>query len=651
MQGKLNCEVRKMENMKNSATRLHLVFSTFIFAVSALLYGVIFRSNVLGISSDEDILLAYGAMEDYVSIDHFAIYMLAVRYFVVLVVFGACILLLAFGRRNRSMLAAVSMFSILGHLLNLGGNIWAVIGPPGVQILINFLIALFLMTFISSSLHLGLLFPDRALADATRAEQFIYWASLVAGGFLLLLFSNLFPWIGDIGWFILVVLFGGSLLVSVGGLLLRLTRGKILSGRRSAWALVIFFAYFLFSLLGSENLSTNPFARLLIMHLDLIFLTLVIMTLLGEARSGSLFVSGPSPSMRAVIPAFVGIAILVATIGIGIRRSANARAAVAEAEIAGLLGRDFGHILVDTDMGNDDVLALLFLLEHPGVTLDAITVVGTGLVHCEPGVRNVLGLLELSETPEIPVSCGSETPFGAEQEFPSAWRIAADRLWGLNLETNGRRADARSAPELIADYLRASEGPATVLSLGPLTNFAEVFRAEPELVQKIGVLYQMGGAVNVPGNVYDEALGLDNRTAEWNIYADPVAAKLVFETGVPITLIPLDATNDVPVDMSLFRQFEQQHDSRVSTFVFNVFYINQGWIRSGYYYLWDTVAAAAMTSPEVVVYETFNLEVVTEPGPDYGRTFAGNTGRPVRVAVGADPEIFKAMFVRVLRGP
>ena len=640
-----------MEQKINTTTRFHLVFSTFIFSVSILIYGVIFRGFVLGITSEENIMLAYSAVDGFLSIDQFGVYFLFLQYFLVLMLIGASFLLLVFARRNRSALVVANLLSVLGHLLNLGGNIWEVAGTNGLQILVNFLIPLFLVTFIYSSLHLGLLFPDLARGEVTRAERKILWVALAMGLFLALLFSGLLPLLDDAGWFILVLLFGGSLLVSVGGLLLRLVRGRIRTGRRSAWALFIFFSYFLISLFSSDMLNSSPVGRIVTMHLDLFLLAFVTSTLLREAWNGRLFESTPMPSWRTVIPILLGAVFLVALAGIGIRRDAAARAATAEAEIANLLGREFGHVLVDTDMGNDDVLALLFLMEHPGVTLDAVTVVGTGLVHCEPGVRNVLGLLELSESPEIPVSCGSETPFGAEHEFPKTWRAGSDRLWGLNLPANGRQADIRSAPELIADYLRESAGPATILSLGPLTNFAEVFRTEPELVHKVGMLYQMGGAVEVPGNVFDEGLGFDNRTAEWNIYADPVAAKMVFETGVPITLIPLDATNDVPVDMGLFRQFEDRHETRVSTFVFNIFYINQGWIQSGFYYLWDTVAAAAMTSQEVVVYEAFNLEVVTDPGPDYGRTAVTDSGRPVRVAVGADPEIFKAMFVRVLRGP
>jgi pyrimidine-specific ribonucleoside hydrolase len=211
--------------------------------------------------------------------------------------------------------------------------------------------------------------------------------------------------------------------------------------------------------------------------------------------------------------------------------------------VEALLNRDFGPLIVETDIGNDVILALLYRMEHPGVELQAVTVVGTGLAHCEAGVRNALGLLELSQSPQIPLTCGSETPFGAEHAFPQAWRVATDWLWGFGLPTGGRQPDPGAARELIADYLRRAEAAVTILALGPLANFAAVLQKETALVDKVGVLHFISNAVKVPGNVYDESLGFDNRPAEWVIHADPLAAHMVFESGVPITLVPLNATN------------------------------------------------------------------------------------------------------------
>jgi inosine-uridine nucleoside N-ribohydrolase len=300
------------------------------------------------------------------------------------------------------------------------------------------------------------------------------------------------------------------------------------------------------------------------------------------------------PQRRTLLAVASGVVAIAALSGFAFYRLDESRQARIQAQTAALLNQAPGPLIVDTDMGNDDVLALLFLMQHPGVELHAVTVVGTGLVHCAPGVRNVQGLLELTQYANIPVSCGTEEPLNADHPFPQAWRSAADRLWGLNLPANDRQPSPLPAPDLLVESLAEADQPITVLALGPLTNLAQAFQSAPEVIEKIERLYLMGGAVEAPGNVYDPNLGFDNQTAEWNIYADPLAARFVFETGVPITMVPLDATNYVPVSMPFFQRLQQHHPTRAGTFTFNIFYINQGWIQSGGYYLWDTLAAAVL---------------------------------------------------------
>ena len=79
-------------------------------------------------------------------------------------------------------------------------------------------------------------------------------------------------------------------------------------------------------------------------------------------------------------------------------------------------------VILDVDMAHEDMFSALFLLSHPNVDLKAITVSGTGEAHCEPGVRNVLGLIALSGKEDIPVACGKETPLAGNHEFPAEWR-------------------------------------------------------------------------------------------------------------------------------------------------------------------------------------------------------------------------------------
>ena len=194
-------------------------------------------------------------------------------------------------------------------------------------------------------------------------------------------------------------------------------------------------------------------------------------------------------------------------------------------------------LIVDTDMGADDIMALLYLLQRPDLDLLAITVSGTGLAHCDAGVANALGLTALAGQPDIPVACGFDTPVGAGYPFPDEWRAAADAGFGLTLRGGAAPAEGDAVATLTAALTAAPE-PVLVLTLGPLTNLADVLKAQPELAAKISMVYVMGGALEVPGNVGPAA-----PAAEWNIYADPEAAQVVLDSGAPVTLVPLDATN------------------------------------------------------------------------------------------------------------
>ncbi len=460
---------------------------------------------------------------------------------------------------------------------------------------------------------------------------------------------------GDFTWglvmiTLLVGIIGGSLLL-VFRYRRYFTPAQKIQGRWITTALLVLPLWLVGSIASEtiQSLFGDAASAMLELHLQLILPMLVPLAILHALLKLGLWEAEPNHH-RPLFYAGVGTALFVGLVGYCFLVQSEARAASADLSQPWVLpdGQPPMELIVDTDLGNDDVLALLFLMQHPGVDLQAVNVVGTGLIHCEPGIKHVLGLLELSKYREIPVACGTEEPLDAEHAFPDAWRKAADHLWGLGLPLNKRQASPLSAPELLVETLMQAQKPLPVLALGPLTNLAQAFHAHPEVIDKIEHLYIMGGAVEVPGNVYDPSLGIDNRTAEWNLYADPLAARIVFESGVPITQVPLDATNYVAVNMPLYRNLGKVMNTRPAIFTFNVFYINQGWIQTGQYYLWDTLAAVVVTNPDVANYQDYHLQVITERGPDFGRTLATPDGTPVQVATWADAPLFEEIFVRVL---
>ena len=94
-------------------------------------------------------------------------------------------------------------------------------------------------------------------------------------------------------------------------------------------------------------------------------------------------------------------------------------------------------------MASDDVMAILYLLSRPDVSIRAITISGTGETHCEPGVRNALGLVALAGKADIPVACGREKPLQGDTEFPAAWRAGVEKIRGVTLPKGGEPSGAQ----------------------------------------------------------------------------------------------------------------------------------------------------------------------------------------------------------------
>lgn len=302
-------------------------------------------------------------------------------------------------------------------------------------------------------------------------------------------------------------------------------------------------------------------------------------------------------------------------------------------------------VIIDVDMSMDDWMATLYMLQRTDVQVLAVTVSGTGMGTCDPGVQNAMNLVALAGNPDIPVACGRETPLKGTSVFPKDWRDIYNGMMGHELEANPNPPLDMTAVELLQQTLGSVEGKVTVLELGPHTNLAELFAADPALVERIEMVYMMGGALNVPGNVNEGG----NTTAEWNIYADPLALAQVLETGVPLTLVPLDATNQVPMNRAFYKALSGDKTTPEAEFVFDVMTDIAPYLSSGFYF-WDQLTAVALTDEQVMTFEDQTITVVTEEGDEFGRTMADPEGVPVRVAVAANAEQFEQIFLNGLNG-
>ena len=182
-------------------------------------------------------------------------------------------------------------------------------------------------------------------------------------------------------------------------------------------------------------------------------------------------------------------------------------------------------LLIDTDGGSDDVVALIMALRSPGVRVAAITTI-CGNVPVEQATQNVLYTVELCQA-ETPVFAGAAKPLTREL-VTAQWFHGQDGLGDHGYKPSSRRADSRHAVEALIETALANPG-IEILTLGPLTNVALAINREPKIVKAIGRLVVMGGAPCCEGNV--------TPAAEYNIWVDPEAAKIVFHAGLPLEMV------------------------------------------------------------------------------------------------------------------
>lgn len=192
--------------------------------------------------------------------------------------------------------------------------------------------------------------------------------------------------------------------------------------------------------------------------------------------------------------------------------------------------------IIDTDPGADDVLALIMALNSPELDILALTTV-EGNARLEHTTANALRLLDYMGRVEIPVYQGSSTPL--EGEFHHAYEVHGDEGLTVRLPDTDLRPSNGNAVDFIVETALDNPGEVTLFALGPLTNVARALMQEERLRDALRRVYIMGGQGDGSGNV--------TPYAEFNIYDDPNAANVVFNSGIPVTLLGLNISRQTSI--------------------------------------------------------------------------------------------------------
>jgi inosine-uridine nucleoside N-ribohydrolase len=295
-------------------------------------------------------------------------------------------------------------------------------------------------------------------------------------------------------------------------------------------------------------------------------------------------------------------------------------------------------VLIDADPGTDDALALMMALNSSKLSIQGVTTVG-GNATLRDTTRNALRLMEHIDRADVPVSRGSARPLMGRYHYGYYYHGPAGL--GVRLATPRTEPHPARAPEFIANLGSKLRGELVIIALGPLTNIARALAIRPRLADWTREIVVMGGAVQLPGNV--------TPPAEFNVYNDPVAADIVFSSGVPITLVALDVCTQIYVtrDDMPWPSGETRTALLTNRILGNWFKTHPDRDR---YHLCDPLALAAAIQPDLLTYRPAKVAVETEDREQLGRTVAQFGDGPIKVAVGVDTERSKAVIRQLLAG-
>jgi purine nucleosidase len=307
-------------------------------------------------------------------------------------------------------------------------------------------------------------------------------------------------------------------------------------------------------------------------------------------------------------------------------------------------------VLIDTDPGVDDALALMLALRSPEMTVRGITTVH-GNVPVDRGTKNAHRILDLMGRGDIPVAMGAAVPLLRELRTAEIVH-GKDGLAELVATEVDAETEAVAGPAFILNALEGAERPITIVTLGPLTNVGVALAFAPQLGERIERIVAMGGAIRSEGNA--------TPAAEFNILADPEAAALVLRSGVPVTLVPLDVTMRTIFQAEWAERLQASGDA-VERFagglVAHVAKVYRQYYRIDGMALHDPLAVAVAIDPSLVDGRDLWVTVDTGEGITAGKTFADfwhipePWGEPnAFVALEVDAERFIRLFCERLFG-
>lgn len=312
-----------------------------------------------------------------------------------------------------------------------------------------------------------------------------------------------------------------------------------------------------------------------------------------------------------------------------------------------------GRVILDTDTGVDDALAIMLAMRSPELHVEAITGVcgNTPLDHCVRNIHITLGVLEAPAAPEV--ARGEDRPLVRELAFAGDIH-GDDGLGDVTRMTDAKgtrvypdpvqRVSPVHAVDLILERAERHPDELTLVAVGPLTNVARAIMRDPDRMRGLRQIIIMGGAFETRGNV--------SPVAEFNIHADPHAAQIVCDSGIPLVFVPLDVTRQALLGTDMIDRHADGGGAR-ATFVrdctarYVAFHRRNRGVNGCF--LHDPLAVAVAVREDLVTLSPARVDVETAGDLTTGMTVADLRsqagGEPnARVGTALDVQEFTRMF-------
>ena len=320
------------------------------------------------------------------------------------------------------------------------------------------------------------------------------------------------------------------------------------------------------------------------------------------------------------------------------------------------------RVIIDTDPGTDDAMAIILALNSPEFKVEALTVV-PGNVEAWQGLENALKIVSLAGRCDVTVAGGAQHPLNQKLITAQFWH-GKNGLANVELPPSKCKADPRFGPDLIIEMVHKYPHEITLIPVGPLTNIALAVSKDPSIAGLVKDIVIMGGSIS-GGNV--------NGAAEANIYNDPEAAQIVFNAGWMVTMVGSDVGERTLITRKYLAELQSSHGPQ-SDFIAKIadFYLTRS-EKSGYSgaAMYDPLAVGIALDPTLGTLKEMHVDVETKGEFTRGETVANRMGsdennvlhgdhyeiegvielKPnARVCLASDADRFLQMFISRIRG-